>query len=111
MLMCNYSICVYAYCDKGYDPMDILRELIKVYFNVECCYYPDTSAAKLNYYIFTVPLEYHPINGDGGNEIHEVIEALNYLAGEGRYRMIIEEHFVSSKLIFSNNPGFKQEED
>lgn len=111
MLMSNYSVIVYAYCDEGYDPMDILRELIKVYFNVECYYYPDTNPAGFDYYIFTVPLEYHPINGDGGNEIHEVIEALNYVAGEGRYRMIIEEHFASSKVIFSNRSDFEKKGD
>lgn len=109
--MCNYSIEVYAYCNKGYDPIDVLRELIKVYFNVECRYYPDPGPSEFDYYIFTVPLEYHPINDDGGSEIHEVIRELNYLAGEDNYRIIIEEHFTSSKLIFSNNPNFEKKED
>lgn len=109
--MCKYSISVYAYCHKGYDPMDILRELIKVYFNVECCYYPDTSAARFDYYIFTVSCEYHPIKYDLGNEIHEIVETLNYVAGKDNYRMIIEEHFASSKLIFSSNPNFENKGD
>ena len=111
MLMSNYSISVYAYCNKGYDPMDILRELNEFYFTVECQYYPDTSPAGFDYYIFTVPLNYHPINDDGGNEIHDVIEALNHVAGEGRYRMIIEENFASSKVIFSSNPNFEKKGD
>ena len=115
--MCNYSISVYAYCDRGYDPIDVLRELIKVYFNVECRYYPDPGPSEFDYYIFTVPLEYHPINDDGGSEIHDVIAALNYVTGEddvvreGKYRIIIEGHFTSSKLIFSNNPNFEKKED
>lgn len=110
--MCNYSISVYAYCDKGYDPMDILRELMRVYFNVECCYYPDNSPAKFDYYIFTAPLDYHPIKYDGGNGIREIIETLNYVAqGEDKYRMIITEDYASSKIIFSNNPNFEKKED
>lgn len=102
MFMSNYSVIVYAYCNKGYDPMDILRELNKVYFTVECQYCPDTSSAGLDFFIFTAPLKYHPINDDGGNEIHDLIEALNHVAGEGRYRMIIDEKHISSNVIFSN---------